>query len=122
MIRIAFLEILLFATPFMLFALWRLAMTASAEVAEHRPAPTMILSGIGGFLAAGGLILFVFFAQSGDSEHSNYQPPRLENGGVRNAEFNDTPGERPNSDTRNFGTAAQDEDGEDDDEDPPRPR
>ncbi|WP_421790689.1 DUF6111 family protein [Hyphobacterium sp.] len=103
MARLALIEILLFATPFILFALWRLSMQATAEVVDHKPAPVLILSAIGGFLAAGGFVALVLFSHSGDSEHTTYVPPRLGEGGIERAEFNDNPTEEQRGDTRNFG-------------------
>lgn len=102
MIRLAFLEILLFAAPFILFALWRLSMKATEEAAEHKPAPTLILSAIGGFLAAAGFVAMVLLADSGDSEHSTYVPPRLGEGGIERAQFNNNPGEAAPRDRRIF--------------------
>lgn len=124
MIRLAFLEMLLFLTPFIAFALWRLSMQATAEIAEHKPAPVWILSAIGGFLAAAGFVFLVFASDTGDSEHTTYVPPRLGEGGIERAEFNDNPGERPAEDSRNFGersdyTGSSDED---DDDGSPEPR
>ncbi|WP_421787739.1 hypothetical protein [Hyphobacterium sp.] len=127
MVRLAFFEMLLFLTPFIAFALWRLSMQASAEIAEHKPAPVWILSAIGGFLAAAGFVFLVFISDTGDSEHTTYVPPRLGADGIQRAEFNDNPGEAPPEDARNFGqpsdhTVTTDLDEEEDDGDPPRPR
>ena len=127
MVRLAFLELLLFLTPFIAFALWRLSMQATAEIAEHQPAPVWILSAVGGFLAAAGFVLLVFMSDTGDSEHSTYIPPRLGADGIERAEFNNQPGQAPPQDSRNFGepsdhTVTTDLDEEEDDADPPSPR
>lgn len=132
MIRLALLEILLFASPFILFALWRLAMRATDEVVDHKPAPTILLSAIGGFLAAAGFVILVFTARTGDSGHTTYVPPRLTNGEIGGAEFNNNPGDAPRHEPRNFGqpsnhTVTTDlEEGEDDEDgddgDSPQPR
>ncbi|WP_420433782.1 DUF6111 family protein [Hyphobacterium sp.] len=127
MVRLAFLEMLLFLTPFIAFALWRLSMQATVEIAEHQPAPVWILSAIGGFLAAAGFVFLVFMSDTGDSEHSTYIPPRLGADGIERAEFNNQPGEAPPQDFRNFGepsdhTVTTDLDEEEDDGDPPSPR
>lgn len=128
MTRLALIEILLFATPFILFALWRLSMQATAEVVDHKPAPVLVLSAIGGFLAAAGFVALVLFSHSGDSEHTTYVPPRLGDGGIERAEFNDNPSEDREGDTRNFGepsdhTVTIDLDEEPDDDDgTPQPR
>ena len=114
MIRLAFLEILLFASPFILFALWRLSMKATEEVAEHKPAPALILSAIGGFLAAAGFVALVLLAESGDSSHTTYVPPRLGEGGIERAQFNNNPGEAAPRDRRIFAQP----DASDDDETP----
>ncbi|MEE2526463.1 DUF6111 family protein [Hyphobacterium sp. HN65] len=124
MIRLAFLEMLLFLTPFIAFALWRLSMQATAEIAEHKPAPVIALSAIGGFLAAAGFVFLVFASDTGDSEHTTYVPPRLGEGGIERAQFHDNPGEEVAADDRNFGersdyTGASEED---DDDGPSRPR
>ncbi len=125
MIRLAFLEILLFAAPFILFALWRLSMKATEDVADHKPAPALILSAIGGFLAAAGFVAMVLMADSGDSEHTTYVPPRLGEGGIERAQFNNNPGEAPPRDRRIFAQPeATDEDtaGDEDDGGTPQPR
>jgi len=117
MIRLAFLEILLFATPFILFALWRLSMKATEEVVDHKPAPTIVLSAIGGLLAALGFVLLVFTARTGDTGHTTYVPPRFTNGEIGGAEFNDNPGETPSHETRVFARPdASDDDGTDDED------
>jgi hypothetical protein len=132
MIRLAFLELLLFTSPFILFALWRLSMKATEEVVEHKPAPTLILSAIGGFLAAAGFVFLVLTSHAGDSGHTTYVPPRLSDGTINRAEFNNNPGEAPQQDTRNFGepsnhTVTRDlgdvaEDEDEDDGGSPQPR
>lgn len=114
MIRLALLEMLLFASPFILFALWRLSMQATQEVAEHKPAPTLVLSAVGGLLAAAGFVALVLMADSGDSEHSTYVPPRLGEGGIERAQFNNNPGEAAPQDRRIFAQP----DASDDDETP----
>ena len=131
MIRLALLEILLFASPFILFALWRLSMQATQEVAEHKPAPTLVLSAVGGLLAAAGFVALVLTADSGDSAHTTYVPPRLGEGGIERAQFNNNPGEAAPRDRRIFAQpetgdddATPDEDGDEDGDDggAPQPR
>jgi len=124
MIRLAFLEILLFASPFILFALWRLSMKATEEVVDHKPAPAIILSALGGFLAAAGFVFLVLTSHAGDSEHSTYVPPRLDNGEIGGAEFNDDPGESPPRENRIFAQPeANDPQAEDEDDGgSPQPR
>lgn len=122
MARLALIEILLFATPFLLFVLWRLSMKATEEVADHKPAPTIILSAIGGFLAAAGFVFMVLTSHAGDSEHTTYVPPSLSNGDIDRAEFNNNPGEAPPRETRNFAQPDDEEAEDDDDDGAPRPR
>lgn len=126
MIRLAFLEILLFASPFILFALWRLSMKATDEVAEHKPAPALILSAVGGFLAATGFVVLVLTADSGDSDNSTYVPPRLGSDGIERAQFNNNPGEAPPRERRIFAqpedTSDADKDGDEDNGGAPQPR
>jgi hypothetical protein len=127
MARLAFLEILLFATPFLLFVLWRLSMKATTEIGDHKPAPTIILSAIGGFLAAAGFIFMVLTSHAGDSEHTTYVPPSLSNGDIDGAEFNNNPGNAPPRETRIFAQPEADEsataeDAEEDDDGAPQPR
>ena len=81
MIRLAFYELLLFLLPFIAFALWRLSMKATAEVADHKPAPVWILSAAGGILAAIGLIFLVFTADIGGGGLEEFQPPGLDDVG-----------------------------------------
>jgi hypothetical protein len=126
MARLALMEILLFAAPFLIFMLWRMSMKATAEIGEHKPAPTIILSAIGGFLAAAGFVFMVLTSHAGDSEHTTYVPPSLGNDGIDRAEFNNNPGEVPPHETRIFARpdtddTVDDDDGEDDD-DAPQPR
>jgi len=126
MIRLAFLEVLLFASPFILFALWRLSMKATEEVVDHKPAPAIILSALGGLLAAAGFVFLVLTSHAGDSNNSTYVPPRLNNGEIGRAEFNNNPGEAPRHETRIFAQPdASDDDAEDEDGDDggaPQPR
>ncbi|GJL97724.1 MAG: hypothetical protein DHS20C06_15410 [Hyphobacterium sp.] len=123
MARLALLEILLFALPFLLFMFWRLSMKATEEIGDHKPAPTIILSAIGGFLAAAGFVFMVLTSHAGDSEHTTYVPPSLSNGGIDRAEFNNNPGEAPPRETRIFAQPDTDQTGDDeDDDDSPQPR
>ena len=77
-------QLVLFALPFILFALYRLAIT-EAEQEGRKPWPIRFLFGAGLVLAVGSWIIFIFLDRGGREEC--YRPAQIVDGQV-------IPGER----------------------------
>ncbi len=85
MLRIALIDILLFALPFLLYAAYMISVKGQPAAKLWQSAPIYWL------LAAGCGLLLVVMAMliqfSGAKPGGTYQPPKLENGVIKPGEF-----------------------------------
>jgi heme/copper-type cytochrome/quinol oxidase subunit 3 len=80
MIRIALTEIVLFALPFVAFAVYRLTTRGhTGEAVERMPWPVFALTVAGGVLVIAGFVAFAWH-DGRDEERGHYVPAHTEGG------------------------------------------
>ena len=87
MSRVMIFDALLFLSPFILFALWRMMFHGARGHREiYDDAPFLALFLVGVILGTGGLY-FIASSHKPEKPQAIYVPPRLENGKIRPGHF-----------------------------------
>lgn len=82
--RFALILLVMFAIPFIVFAVWRLIRGDKAQLI-----PTHVLVLMGAFLSVLAMLLLALSSIDGDENPGVYEPTRLEDGQIRPGGFED---------------------------------